>query len=152
VEIRLYAEYLEVWYGQHRVDKIDRLRGEGRHRINYRHIIDWLVRKPGAFENYRYRHDLFPTHRYRMAYDVLRRCRSLDQANKEYLRILHLAARENEAEVEKALGHLIDTGEPITVETVKLLVGSSQRLTSPRDVVIADVDTADYDVLLEVGL
>lgn len=152
VEIRLYAEYLEVWYGQHRVEKIGRLRGEGRHRINYRHIIDWLVRKPGAFENYRYRHDLFPTHRYRMAYDVLRRCRSLDQANKEYLRILHLAARENEAEVEKALEHLIDTERPITVEAVKFLVGSSQRLTSPRDIVIADVDTADYDVLLEVGL
>jgi hypothetical protein len=87
-----------------------------------------------------------------MAYDILRCCRSLDRANKEYLRILHLAARENEAEVEKALRHLIDTGEPITVEAVKFLVGSSQRLTSPRDIVIADVDTADYDVLLEVGL
>ena len=44
-----------------------------KHRINYRHVIDWLVRKPGAFENYRYREDLFPTSRFRMAYDSLAR-------------------------------------------------------------------------------
>jgi hypothetical protein len=30
------------------------LRGRGKHRVDYRHIIDWLVRKPGAFENYRF--------------------------------------------------------------------------------------------------
>jgi hypothetical protein len=28
---------------------------EGKHRIDYRHVIEWLVRKPGGFENYRYR-------------------------------------------------------------------------------------------------
>src|ERR1044071_2583238 len=38
----------------------------------YRHIIEWLVRKPGAFENYRYQEDLFPTSRFRMAYDALK--------------------------------------------------------------------------------
>jgi hypothetical protein len=30
------------------------------------------VRKPGAFENYRYREELFPTSRFRMAWDELR--------------------------------------------------------------------------------
>ena len=34
---------------------------DGRQRINYRHVIDWLVRKPGAFERYLYREELFPT-------------------------------------------------------------------------------------------
>ena len=29
-----------------------RLRGRGQHRIAYRHVIDWLVRKPGAFAEY----------------------------------------------------------------------------------------------------
>ena len=69
---RLHAEHLEVWYGQKKVDDIPRLRGEGQHRINYRHIIDSLVRKPGAFENYRYRDELFPTSCFRIAYDVLK--------------------------------------------------------------------------------
>jgi hypothetical protein len=42
------------------------LRGRGKHRVDYRHIIHWLVRKPGAFENYRYRDELFPPSRFRM--------------------------------------------------------------------------------------
>ena len=62
--------------------------GQGKHRINYRHVIDWLVRKPGAFENYRYREDLFPTSRFRMAYDALRGI-APSRASREYLGILN---------------------------------------------------------------
>ena len=72
VDVRLYAEELEVWFAGRMMERIPHLRGQGKHRINYRHVIDWLVRKPGAFENYRYREDLFPTSRFRMAYDALR--------------------------------------------------------------------------------
>lgn len=93
VEVRLYVEHLEVWYAQQRVETIPRLRGKGKHRIQYRHIIDWLVRKPGAFENYRYREELFPTHRFRMTYDWLKQQRP-SRASREYLEILHLAAME----------------------------------------------------------
>ena len=71
VEARMYVDHVEVWYGQKKVEDLPRLRGRGKHRVDYRHIIDWLVRKPGAFENYRYREDLFPTSRFRMAYDAL---------------------------------------------------------------------------------
>jgi hypothetical protein len=46
-------------------------RGRRKHRVDYHQIIDWLVRKPGAFENYRYRDELFPTSRFRMVFDVL---------------------------------------------------------------------------------
>ena len=55
VEVRLYAEQVEVWYAQKQVEQLPRLRGRGKHRIDYRHVIDWLVRKPGAFADYRYR-------------------------------------------------------------------------------------------------
>ena len=48
VEVRLYAEELEVWYGEQVVEQIPRLRGQQKHHVNYRHVIDWLVRKPGA--------------------------------------------------------------------------------------------------------
>jgi hypothetical protein len=67
VNVRVYADHLEVWFAQRRVDQFSRLRGRGKHQVNYRHIIDWLVRKPGAFENYRYREDLFPTSHFRIA-------------------------------------------------------------------------------------
>ena len=72
IKVRLFMDHLEIWYGQKRVDTFARLRGEGKHAINYRHIIDSLMRKPGAFENYRYRDDLFPTSRFRIAYDDLK--------------------------------------------------------------------------------
>ena len=77
--------------------------------INYRHVIDWLVRKPGAFENYRYREDLFPTSRFRMAYDALRET-APSRAAREYLQILELAARENESLVDDALRLLAGGG------------------------------------------
>jgi hypothetical protein len=150
VEIRLYVEHLEVWYSQRCLEKIPRLRGENGHHINYRHIIDWLVRKPGAFENYRYRSDLFPTHRFRMAYDYLRG-KSPGQASKEYLKILHLAASENETTVDNVLYQLVNQDKEITAQTVKDLIESGQQLLSPKDIVIADVDIKSYDLLLEVS-
>ena len=116
VQIRLYAEFFEIWYGQKCLDRVPRLRGSGRHHIQYRHIIDWLVRKPGAFENYRYHKDMFPTHRFRMAYDGLK------QNSKEYLKILHLAARQSEVAVDQALNYLINQNAPITFNAVLDLV------------------------------
>jgi hypothetical protein len=53
VTVRLSGESLGILYGQTEVDRVPRLRGENGHKINYRHIIDGLVRKPGAFEHYR---------------------------------------------------------------------------------------------------
>jgi transposase len=150
VRVRLFAERLEVWHGQKRVETIPRLRGENRSRINYRHVIDWLVRKPGAFENYRYRDDLFPTSRFRIAYDALNQARPA-KGHKDYLQILHLAARENETAVDDALRHLIDEGQPITVEAVKAIVQSGQALPPPTDVKVAPADLAAYDTLLDGG-
>ena len=147
VEVRLYAEHLEVWYAQRRIESIPRLRGESKHRINYRHIIDWLVRKPGAFENYRYREDLFPTHRFRMAFDELKR-RGSGRASREYLAILHLAARENETAVDEALRSLIDREQPLTAPGVEAIVLSGENSVPRAAVTIAPVDLKAYDLLL----
>jgi transposase len=150
VEVRLYAERLQVWYAQRLVDTIPRLRGDGKHRIEYRHIIDWLVRKPGAFENYRYRQDLYPTHRFRVAYDWIKQRRP-SRATKEYLQILYLAARENETAVDDALRTLINQDQPITIDAVKSLVCGQQEVVPVTEVNIAEVDLGAYDTLLGVG-
>ena len=149
VTVRLYTEHLEVWYGQRLTEKIPRLSGEGEHRINYRHIIDWLVRKPGAFENYKYQKDLFPTHRFRMAYDFLKR-RCGRRAVKEYLKILNLSAKENESLVDNALQRLIDAEEPLTYERVENIVRSIQndQQTPVKAVTIRKVELSDYDRLI----
>jgi transposase InsO family protein len=147
ISIRLYAKQLEVWYAQKCIEKIPRLRGEGKHYIQYRHIIEWLVRKPGAFENYRYRQDLFPTYRFRIAYDALKKSRPAG-ASKEYLRILHLAARENEAGVDEALNQLIEGEKTIAYEAVEAIVASGAQYEAPKDVRIDKVDVRVYDELL----
>ncbi len=148
VKVKLYAEYFEVFYGQKKIDRIPRLRGENRHLIQYRHIIDSLVRKPGAFENYRYKEDLFPTIRFRMAYDYL--CEKTPaRANKEYLKILYLAAKESESGVDEVLRTLFKTEQPITLEAVKKLMEADNEITSPQQVNIDDVDLGQYDQLLK---
>ena len=97
VEARVLPDTVEIWYADRKVEELPRLRGRGKHRIDYRHIIDWLVRKPGAFENYRYRSDLFPTSWFRLAYDALREEHGPKRGAQEYLAILLLAARRGEA-------------------------------------------------------
>jgi hypothetical protein len=148
VEARLHSEVVDVWYGGCRAHQIPRVRGRGKHRINYRHIIDWLVRKPGAFENYIYREELFPTSRFRMAYDALRRHRPR-RAVREYLSILKLAAHENETAVDEVLGILIRRGEAIEVEKIKLHVSGQTHPEGLLEIRIASMDLTLYDTLLE---
>jgi len=61
VHIRLYEDRLEVFYKGQKEISIERLRGRHGHRIEYRHVIHSLIRKPGAFIRYKYREDLFPS-------------------------------------------------------------------------------------------
>jgi hypothetical protein len=148
VEARLYAELVEVWYAQKRVEELPRLRGRGKHRIDYRHIIDWLVRKPGAFADYRYQADLFPSSRFRMAYDALLQQRP-ERAAKEYVRLLHLAARHSEVGVEAALAELLNTGVLPDAVAVEKRLRQSDKPLSPTEVVIGPVNLSLYDALLE---
>lgn len=150
IEVRLFAESLEVWYAQQRIETIPRLRGSGKHHIQYRHIIEWLRRKPGAFERYRYLSDLFPSSRFRMAYDALK-ATSPRRAHKIYLGILYLAARKTERGVDEALGRLLEQGMPLSVEAVETLLGSEQQPPSPPMVAVDEIDLELYDTLLEAG-
>ena len=64
VDVHIKVECLEVWHGAVLVERLPRLRGRNEHEINYRHVIDWLVCKPGAFAGYRYQDAMFPTSRF----------------------------------------------------------------------------------------
>ena len=149
VEVRVGADELELWYAQRLLERLPRLRGEGRHRITYRHVIDWLVRKPGAFANYRYREDLFPSSHFRVAYDaLLAQCpHSPRRAERQYLALLHLAATQSEQKVEAALRWMHVQGQPLTVERVQELVGVGQDVPCLNDILIAPVNLLLYDEL-----
>ena len=109
VEARVHADFVEVRYRGQVVQTMPRLRGEDEHRVDYRHVIGWLVRKPGAFARYRYREDLFPSVTFRRAYDALQTTHG-ERADVEYLRILQLAALHGEARVTEALWAVMAAG------------------------------------------
>lgn len=154
VEARLGLETVEVWYAGRRMEELPRLRGRGKHRVDYRHIIDWLVRKPGAFENYRYREELFPSSRFRMVWDALRE--QTPQAPKRYLEILHLAAREGEARVDDALRAVLEQGEisvgKLNRQAVEALLGQAAAVSPVTDVAVEEVSLKTFDDLLSNGV
>jgi hypothetical protein len=147
--VRVRAETLEVYRGIAHLHSIPRLRGQGQHAIDYRHIIDALVRKPGAFAQYRYRDDLFPSLLFRRAYDRLV-AQHGGRADQHYLRILHLAASTAESEVEAALSLLFESDTTPTVDAVRDLVRG--QIERPLPVMAAPVlDLSSYDQLLTAG-
>ena len=130
------------------VEVLPRLKGRKKHFVQYRHVIDYLIRKPGAFENYIYKEDLFPTHRFRVAYDYLQDVNP-QRAVKEYLKILFLAAKESKSLVDDAIEILIRQEVAITFEAVNAIVLKGMRIEPMRDVKVMAVDTTIYDSLLQ---
>src|SRR5690606_33343317 len=107
------------------VQTMPRLAGKQQVSINDRHIIDSLVRKPGAFANYQYREEMFPTSAFRIAYDMLREHHAEQAADKRYVQILELAARESQDAAADDLRFLIAAGEAINVDRVRTLVADA---------------------------
>lgn len=120
--------------------------GDG-HCINYRHIISSLVRKPGAFRNYRYREDLFPTEAFRWAYDELSAELNERNADREYLQILQHAAQNMECEVNVALCMLRAQNKTPRLDEVLRMTRRS--LPAAPDMEPLTVSLSDYDRLLE---
>lgn len=146
LKIRVRAERLELYLGTAQVLVLPRLRGRNGHRVDYRHVIWSLVRKPGAFASYRYREELFPTLAFRRAYDELV-ARRPASADREYLRILHLAAGLSEDNVIAALELLVEQSVPVSFDAVKELVETPQPTPIPS-VTAPIIDLATYDHLL----
>jgi len=146
VEARQYANEVEIYYRGQFVDRMPRLRGGEDHRIDYRHVIWSLVRKPGAFARYRFREELFPTTTFREAYDALTRFKG-ERADIDYVRTLHLAASTMESTVEAALRLLLDSGDRFDYAAVRDLA-APVKPTIPVLATLAAPDLGVYDALL----
>ena len=139
IEIRIYFDRLELFYGQKKITSIPRIVGKNKHHIDYRHIIHSLIKKPGAFENYKYKPDLFPNSFFRMAYDTLK--------TKEYLNLLLLASEEGESKVTEALKFLIQEEKSIEISSIKNLIEEEVNVLPNDNVKI--INLKEYDALLK---
>lgn len=151
--VRLYAERLECWLGDERVLECPRatFRGGQRHprRIDYRHMIQNLKRKPGAFARWVFRDDVFPRSIYRQTWEALSNVVPEREACKIMVGLLALAADGHEAELAMELERLRERNE------LPNLLALTEQL-APRTSVVPDVqvvlpDLTTYDTLIEVA-
>jgi hypothetical protein len=108
---RVYEQHLEVYHGTERIAQITRVPGR-QAVIDYRHVIQALLRKPGAFARYHYREELFPSSTYRRAYDRLVQDHGPKPGELEYLRLLKLTAELGSSAIEGLLSELLGVDAP----------------------------------------
>jgi len=94
--VRQYSDRVECWLSGNRVLECPRATNRnGRHprQIDYRHLIDGLKRKPGAFARWTLRDDAFPRTIYRNTWDALIERRPEREACRTMVGLLILAAK-----------------------------------------------------------
>jgi hypothetical protein len=130
---------IELVYGSKILLTLPRL--EAGALIDYRHIIDSLIRKPGAFESYQYRSSLYPNEIFRKAYDVLKDS-GLTSCNKRYLELLHLAKLYGENEVSTGIDLLLEGKKlPLKEDILELL----KKEKIPQSVEVIQPNLKDYN-------
>lgn len=157
VPSRLIGEWVEAWVGVEEIEvryagevvqRMARLRGQRKHRIDYRHVVDWLVRKPGAFARYCYREEMFPGEAYRRAYEALGRAKP-ERADTEYVRILRLASRNGEEAVAGAIEKLLSERGVADEASVQALLGLTPDRSAYPEVAEPQANLEQYDGLLD---
>ncbi len=147
VSVRQYEWHIEVWHQNILQVSAERILGNRLHKIDYKHVIWSLIRKPGAFACYRYRDEMFPSLIFRQAYDEIA-CGEISIKNDlEYLRILHLAASTSEDEVKAALELLTMEKSKISYDSVKNLIGFEKK-SKQHQIARCIPDLKNYDKLI----
>ena len=143
---RVYEQRLEVYHGPEQIAQIARVPGR-QAVIDYRHVIQALLRKPGAFARYHYREELFPSSTYRRAYDRLVADHGPGPGELEYLRLLKLTAELGGSAIEGLLSEFLSPNHP-PWRTATL----RQWLCPPPRVELVEppVDLSVYDAFLGV--
>lgn len=148
VDARISAETITVTYRGNVIQVMPRLVGKKSASINYRHVIDSLVRKPGALADYRYREGMFPSSYFRFAYDQLRGKHTDTVADKMYLQILKLAADESQQAVEDVLRQNLATGEAINLDELRGRVAAAESIPAVTDIHVEPPNLNDFDSLI----
>jgi hypothetical protein len=141
---------MKVYLGREFLFPLPRLRGDRGALVDFRHIIKPLLRKPGAFANYRHREALYPSLVFRTAHDRLVADHGDRPGVIEYLQILKLAAEES---VERVEPHL---KEQLAAPGKWWATGVRDRLTPPARKEIQEMGLTPslkaYDQLLGRGV
>lgn len=143
----VYRDKIDLFLGSKLVLSLPKVAGGTL--IDYRHLIDSLVRKPGAFEAYQYKQYMFPTPDFRKTYDHLKANDSASAA-KEYCKILYLAKMEGEEKVNTAIKTLFEGNQDPTLKSItELIVKKSDEQPDFPSIQIEEAILGDYESLLK---
>ncbi len=147
VKVEIYENRLQIYSGRELLLSLARRPGDRGMVLDYRHVIDHLLRKPGAFERYRYREQLFPGDMFRQAHDYLVTHRGPRRGVVEYLQLLKLTSQVRQNDVELMLiDFLYPPGRAWTVEQIRrVLVPKAQ---PQLEMVELKPECNSYDALL----
>lgn len=128
VKVEVHEQELKLFSGRELLLILPRRRGNSGMVLNYRHVIDHLLRKPGAFERYRYREEMFPSPVFRKAHDRMVAEQGRRKGSLEYLRLLKLASEIGERDLELMLVEYVCPPYPAwTVDDLRSLLQPQAR-------------------------
>jgi hypothetical protein len=114
--------------------------------INFRHVVGPLLRKPGAFVNYQHREQLYPSLKYREAYDRLVADHGERPGIIEYLHLLNLAMEHTVEAVQKAMAVWMTGGRKWRAADVRATLRPA--LVVVPEVAALSPELISYDELL----
>ena len=121
----LYDNRIEAYVGYHKTVELPRIYASRHpvkytHCINYRHIIESLVKKPGAFKNCRYRDEILPNDNYRELFSLMRKRLGVDLSCKIMVYALYLAHQlDKEIEIGSYLSKQLEQQLPLSLKQLQ---------------------------------
>jgi hypothetical protein len=103
----VYDDHIDLFLGHELTYRLKRVYAPSATRkrsVNHKHVIDALVKKPGAFRCSQWRDELLPNEDYRTIWQYVEATMKVDDASRYMVRILHLASN---ADNEMRLGRFI---------------------------------------------
>jgi hypothetical protein len=154
LKVRLYSAHLEAWLGGVKVFECERLRSSAQtkhpKRIDWRHMLPSLRRKPGAFARWMLRDAMFPRSEYAQAWERMSQRLSERVACRLMVNLLDLADRANVvAELAGILSALGERNELPDIEVLRTQFAPRPALMPFVEVMLPT--TAVYDELLEAA-
>lgn len=147
VQARVDELTVVVYFDGKEVARHARVHGQ-EHKIDYRHVLPSLLKKPGGFARCRYRDQLFPSVVFRQAHERLH-ATTAGKADLGYLQLLELAVKHGETTVGEAIAACLREAVTPTPAVIKARLRTEPK--PPPELRPFVPQLASYNLLLGVS-